>query len=333
MNPINISFVHSRQACEPVPIQEFTDTYPFGVSHTTIEHFHSSLTSETKLHELLEILTLASEYSQLPTSLKQQHDLQRLIRLQKFPTAKSEWTDPHVKANALLQAYFSRTSVSEAGDLIMDQREVILSATRLLWAMIHVIISKGWLNLAGQAIKMSQMLTQGLWVGDSVLRQLPQCSDRLISDCEEMGVESVYDFIRMDDRMRHGILEDMLDLKFVENDWFCRRYPKIEKMSLSVFSSSEVTLHLTVERNKEGRVVEGASVAANRYPKDKEERWWIILGETRTNCLLAIKRVFLQKNTDVKLQFSSPLEALKLYTVYVMSESYLGCDIEYAWTL
>lgn len=41
-----------------------------------------------------------------------------------------KWTDPHTKANALLQAHFSRTAL--AGDLAADQKTVVQQATRLL---------------------------------------------------------------------------------------------------------------------------------------------------------------------------------------------------------
>ena len=42
----------------------------------------------------------------------------------------ARWTDPHTKANALLQAHFSRSPVQ--GDLAADQRAVVLQAVRLL---------------------------------------------------------------------------------------------------------------------------------------------------------------------------------------------------------
>ena len=86
-------------------------------------------------------------------------------------------TDPHVKANALLQAYFSRHVI--AGNLALDQREVLLSSSRLLQAMVDVISSNGWLNLALAAMELTQMVTQGLWEHDSVLLHLPHFTKEL----------------------------------------------------------------------------------------------------------------------------------------------------------
>ena len=44
----------------------------------------------------------------------------------------AKWTDPHTKANALLQAHFARSNLS--ADLQADQRVVVPLATRLLQA-------------------------------------------------------------------------------------------------------------------------------------------------------------------------------------------------------
>ena len=50
-------------------------------------------------------------------------------------TEKARFTDPHVKAYALLQAHFSRTPLS--ADMAADQRTVLLKATRLLQVQPH----------------------------------------------------------------------------------------------------------------------------------------------------------------------------------------------------
>jgi pre-mRNA-splicing helicase BRR2 len=44
--------------------------------------------------------------------------------------------------------------------------------------------------------------------------------------------------------------------------------------------------------------------------------------------------VALQKRARVKLEFSAPAEAgTKDYIIYLMSDSYLGCDQEYKFTV
>ena len=89
----------------------------------------------------------------------------------------------------------------------------------------------------------------------------------------------------------------------------------------------------TLERDLEGRTEVGP-VDAPRYPKAKEEGWWLIVGDTKTNLLLAIKRVSLQRRLKAKLEFDAPADAgRKSYSLYFMCDSYLGCDQEYGFTV
>ncbi|CAN6818816.1 unnamed protein product, partial [Brassica oleracea] len=130
----------------------------YYISYTTIERFSSLLSSKTKMKGLLEIFTSASEYDMIPIRPGEEDRVRRLINHQRFSFENPNCTDPHVKANALLQAHFSRQDIIT--NLQIGQREVLLSATRLLQAMVDVISSNGWLNLALLAMEASQMVTR-----------------------------------------------------------------------------------------------------------------------------------------------------------------------------
>ncbi|KAJ4827132.1 DExH-box ATP-dependent RNA helicase DExH12 [Turnera subulata] len=331
------------EASKCVAIEDDMDLSPLNlgmiasyyyISYTTIERFSSSLTPKTKMKGLLEILASASEYAQLPIRPGEEEVLRRLINHQRFSFENPRYTDPHVKANVLLQAHFSRQSVG--GNLAMDQREVLLSGSRLLQAMVDVISSSGWLSLALLAMEVSQMLTQGMWERDSMLLQLPHFTKELAKRCQEnpgKSIETVFDLVEMEDDERRELLQ-MSDSQLLDIVRFCNRFPNID-MSYEVVdgdnvrTGEDVTLLVTLERDMEGRTEVGP-VDAARYPKAKEEGWWLVVGDTKSNQLLAIKRVSLQRKSKVKLEFAAPGEAgRKSYTLYFMCDSYLGCDQEY----
>uniref|UniRef100_A0A0D3D7Q5 Helicase ATP-binding domain-containing protein n=1 Tax=Brassica oleracea var. oleracea TaxID=109376 RepID=A0A0D3D7Q5_BRAOL len=307
----------------------------YYISYTTIERFSSLLSSKTKMKGLLEILTSASEYDMIPIRPGEEDRVRRLINHQRFSFENPNCTDPHVKANALLQAHFSRQSITT--NLEMDQREVLLSATRLLQAMVDVISSNGWLNLALLAMEASQMVTQGMWERDSMLLQLPHFTKDLAKRCQENNIETVFDLVEMEDEERQELLK-MKDTELLDIARFCNRFPNIDLTyevvgSEDVTAGKEVTLQVMLERDMEGRTEVGA-VDAPRYPKTKEEGWWLVVGDTKTNQLVAIKRVSLQKKAKVKLDFQVPSEAgEKSYALYFMCDSYLGCDQEYAFSV
>ncbi|KAL4388243.1 hypothetical protein GQ457_09G026150 [Hibiscus cannabinus] len=339
--------LNDLEASKCITIEDDMDLSPLNlgmiasyyyISYTTIERFSSSLTSKTKMKGLMEILASASEYANLPIRPGEEEVLRRLINHQRFSFDNPRYTDPHVKANALLQAHFSRQHVG--GNLSLDQREVLLYATRLLQAMVDVISSNGWLSLALLAMEVSQMVTQGMWERDSMLLQLPHFTKDLAKRCQEnpgKNIETIFDLVEMEDDERRELLQ-MSDLQLLDIAKFCNRFPNID-LSYEVIDGENVrageyvTLQVTLERDLEGKTEVGP-VDAPRYPKAKDEGWWLVVGDTKSNQLLAIKRVSLQRKAKVKLEFSAPTEvAEKTYTLYFMCDSYLGCDQEYSFTV
>ncbi|KAK2661001.1 hypothetical protein Ddye_007534 [Dipteronia dyeriana] len=335
------------EASKCITIEEDMDLSPLNlgmiasyyyIGYTTIERFSSSLTPKTKMKGLLEILASASEYAQLPIRPGEEDVVRRLINHQRFSFENPRCTDPHVKANALLQAHFSRQHVG--GNLALDQREVLLSASRLLQAMVDVISSNGWLNLALLAMEVSQMVTQGIWERDSMLLQLPHFTKELAKRCQEnpgKSIETVFDLVEMEDDERRELLQ-MPDIQLLDIARFCNRFPNID-MSYevqdveNVSAGEDITLQVTLERDLEGKTEVGP-VDSPKYPKAKEEGWWLVVGDTKSNQLLAIKRVSLQRKSRVKLEFAAPAEpGKKTYTLYFMCDSYLGCDQEYTFSV
>ncbi|CAI8601242.1 unnamed protein product [Vicia faba] len=310
----------------------------YHISYTTIERFSSSITSNTKMKGLLEVLSSALEYAYLPIRLGEEEVVCKLINHQRFSFVNPNVKDPHVKANALLQAHFSRQFVG--GGMALDQREVLLSANKLLQAMVDVISSNGWLSLALLAMEVSQMLTQGMWERDSMLLQLPHFTKELARKCKEnpgTSIETVFDLLEMEDIKRRELLS-MSDSQFLDIARFCNRFPNID-LSYEVLQNDsirigeDITVHVTLERDLEGRTEVGP-VHAPRCPKAKEEGWWLIVGDTKTNSLLAIKRVSLQRKLKAKLEFAAPADAgKKPYVLYFMCDSCMGCDQEYDFTV
>uniref|UniRef100_A0A1U7X5T2 RNA helicase n=1 Tax=Nicotiana sylvestris TaxID=4096 RepID=A0A1U7X5T2_NICSY len=277
----------------------------YYISHTAIERFSSSLTSKTKLKGLLEILASASEYERLPIRLGEEELTRRLIIHQRFSFENPKYTDPHAKANALLQAHFSRQVVG--GNLASDQQEVLLSAIRLLQAMVDVISSNKWLSLALLAMEVSQMVTRGTWERDSMLLQVPHFTNELAKKCQEnpgKSIETVLDLVEMEDDERRELLQ-MSDLQLMDVARFCNRFPNIDLTydvlnRDNVSAGDNVSVQVTLERDLEGGTEVGP-VFAPRYPTTNEEGWWLVVGGTKSDQLLAIKRITLQRKSSVKL--------------------------------
>ncbi|XP_074325952.1 DExH-box ATP-dependent RNA helicase DExH12-like [Apium graveolens] len=306
----------------------------YYVSPTTVERFNYLLTVETKLKGLLQILASAAEYEELPIRPGDEQLIQRLINHQRFSFYNPKCTDPHVKAYSLLQAHFSRKLVG--GTLAADQKKVLLSASRLLQTMIDVASTHGWLSLALLGMKVSQMVTQGMWEHDSELLQLPYFTKELAKRCQETpgrSVETVSDWEEMEDDLKQELLQSS-DAQLFRIAKFCNSFPDISLTS-NVLDSEDIkagetiSLQVTLKRNLKGRTEVGPVDAPN-YPKIKNEKWWLLVGDMESNQLYAIKMVPLQRYSKVKLDFDAPAQTgRKTYTLYFICDSYMGCDKEF----
>jgi len=243
---------------------------------------------------------------------------------------KPTYTDPHTKANVLLQAYFSRRALS--ADLHQDQQFVVEHASRLLQAMVDVISSNSWLNPALAAMELSQMVSQAVWDSDPVLKQLPHFTEERISRCKEKGVESVFELMELEDSERRELLQ-MSNKEMQEVAVACNRYPNIDmnyvvKNEDKLQAGSNVVIEVQLEREIEDDQEVGP-VYAPFYPKAKAEGWWLVFGDSKSNQLLSIKRVTLAKKTTTKLEFPAPPAGSHTFKLYFMCDSYSGCDQEY----
>merc|ERR1712146_672769 len=93
------------------------------------------------------------------------------------------------------------------------------------------------------------------------------------------------------------------------------------------------SVSVVAELERDGGEAPGP-VKAPYYPKKKTEGWWLVIGDPKANSLVSIKRIQLQVRSKVKLDFAAPEQPGEYnYTLYFMSDSYLGCDQEYEFTM
>eukprot|EP00004_Rigifila_ramosa_P013501 TRINITY_DN2991_c0_g1_i2.p1 TRINITY_DN2991_c0_g1~~TRINITY_DN2991_c0_g1_i2.p1 ORF type:complete len:1464 (+),score=450.91 TRINITY_DN2991_c0_g1_i2:2178-6569(+) len=306
----------------------------YYIGYTTIEVFHSSVTSTTKLRGLIDILSSASEFDALPIRKGEEVALMQLARNLPLKLEKPKYSDPHTKANILLQTHFSRIKLSD--DLVTDQAFVVTHMTRLVQAMVDVLSSNGWLLPALATMELTQMTTQALWNRDSVLKQLPYFSDAIIERLKQNDVNTVFELMELEDEQRSSLLG--LTPKQLQNvARFCNRYPSIDLTfaldATTVASGDTVGVTINLQRDFDG--ADPGKVIAPYFPKEKEEGWWLVIGERdkKKNTLASIKRVSLLKKAKVRLEFTAPAAGDYQYLIFFMCDSYLGCDQEYEFDL
>ncbi|CAK8692210.1 U5 small nuclear ribonucleoprotein 200 kDa helicase-like [Clavelina lepadiformis] len=299
----------------------------YYINYTTIELFSMSLNAKTKIRGLIEIISNAAEYESIPIRRHEDNTLKQLLPKVQYKPQNIRYTDPHIKTNLLLQAHLSRLQLP--AELQSDTEQILGKAVRLIQACVDVLSSNGWLSPALAAMELAQMVTQAMWSRDSYLKQLPHFGSDLIKKCSDKEIESVFDILEMEDNDREDLLQ-MSEAQMADVARFCNRYPNIE-LSYDVqdpenlHAGSPVVVLVTLEREDE---VAGP-VIAPFFPQKREEGWWVVVGDPKTNSLISIKRLTLQQKAKVKLDFIPPSAGSHSYTLYFMSDAYMGCDQEY----
>jgi pre-mRNA-splicing helicase BRR2 len=330
------------EASKCIAVEEETELVPLNlgmiasyyyVTYTTMELFAASLTAKTKLKGVLEILCAATEFASLPLRPGEEEAVRRLLAHSPLTLESAKPSEPAAKANALLQAHFSRRPVG--GDLALDQRAVLLSASRLLHAIVDVISSSGWLAPALAAMELSQMVAQALWNKDPQLLQLPHLGREAAARAQAAGIESVFDVLEADEAARASLLAGLSEAQVEDVARACNRYPSIAVLftppAEAVAAGAPVQLVVQLEREAEGEL--GAPVTP-RYPKAQEEAWWLVVGSPKKGTLAAIKRVALNRKAKVKLEFAAPAgEGPHDLALYFMCSSYLGADQQFDFSL
>ena len=184
---------------------------------------------------------------------------------------------------------------------------------------------------------LSQMIIQAMWVSQSPLLQLPHFNSDIVRNCQKHKIEDLADLMNMEDEDRNQLLEmNLSQLKEIANT--CNRYPSIE-MSVTVSNSAgeefKNKIELANEENFEIRVNLSRDYDSNvltpvpslYYPNIKEEGWWLIVGESKSNILKTIKRFTFVK--DFKMNFNLPAPEKSgnhSYNISLLCDSWVGCD-------
>lgn len=143
----------------------------------------------------------------------------------------------------------------------------------------------------------------------------------------------MFDVMELEDDDRNRLLQ-LTDAQMADVAKFCNRYPNID-MSYEVQDKDKLrsggTVNVIVQLEREDEVT--GPVVAPFFPQKREEGWWVVIGDPKTNSLLFIERLTLQQKAKVKLDFVAPAPGQHSYTLYFMSDAYLGCDQEYKFTI
>lgn len=291
------------------------------------------LSNRTRIRAMMDVVAAASEFAALPVRRDDEAVLRRIYAQVPIKVDSEDYDSPHFKAHVLLQAHLSRIALSP--EMRRDQQEVLRGVLSIVFAGVDVLASEGHLN-AIQMMELLQMVVQGVWNNrDAPLKQIPHFTDAMLARCRKHEVETVYDIMALEDDVRDEILqldedneEDAAKLNAIAE--FVNKYPnvdiKYELDATPAVVNEPKAIVITLERDEEA---EDLAVESARYAFAKQESWWVVIGDSETRQLYAIKKATIAQETqDVAMEFSVPTAGTHNLTAWCMCDSYIDADKE-----
>ncbi|KAI9298963.1 Sec63-domain-containing protein [Neoconidiobolus thromboides FSU 785] len=299
----------------------------YNIRYDTLDLISRSLTADTKLKGLLEIISAASEFSDIPMRHQENIVLSKLYTQLPVKLINPDMRKISTKVHLLLQAHFCRTQLPP--DMTSDQISILRKIIPLLQATVDVTSSSGWLNPALAAMELAQMSVQAQWDRDSALKQIPYFNNERIELAKKLQVETVFDLMEMDNE-REEILKGLTTSQINKVALFCNKYPSIKVEYQFITSPDEMIsneyskLQVLLEREEE---VNDTSVIANYFPMKKDEAYWLVLGDPKYKQLLGIKRFTMgnQLKLILNVLIPPPIGKREL-ELYLIPDCYIGSD-------
>ncbi|XP_058725537.1 DExH-box ATP-dependent RNA helicase DExH12-like [Vicia villosa] len=301
-----------------------SDTY---LSCKTIVVFSRMLTQESDVWRLLEILCSAYEYKALLPNRRVLIDDKKIKDLfsDQIFAENANFNDPHVRANALLQTYFSRIKALSS-NLIEDRKEVVLLLDKLLVGLIEVASKRGWVSLMKRATNIRAMTVHAIWHNDDSFLQLPYFTRKMVTKCRENNILSFSDLCNSETQyicelLRLRTFQWLEITRLIKGNQLPLNY-SVKVDGIIVGGKRTVDVELSTKRSGDE-----IFISSPFYPGKKREKWWVFV-EDAQNQLLTYRLVSpwaYKGDLAITLRFTVPVQPeTTWYNITFISDSMKG---------
>ncbi|CAL9109847.1 unnamed protein product [Musa acuminata var. zebrina] len=317
----------NENSVEPLMLGSIASQY--YLSYMTVSMFGSNIGPSTSLEVFLHILSAASEFDELPVRHNEENINKTLAEKVPHMVDEHHLDDPHVKANLLFQAHFSRIELPVT-DYVTDLKSVLDQSIRIIQAMIDICANSGWLSSTMTCMHLLQMVMQGLWFGkDSSLWMLPCMNEDILNHLNNIGILSLQDLLELPKAKFQQMLQRYPASELYQDmQYFPRVRVKLKLHTGDDNTSKSAVLNIRLEKaNSKHSTVRAF---APRYPKVKDEAWWLVLGNATTSELYALKRISFSDQMVTRMALPPTVTNLQDTKLFLVSDCYLGFEQEYS---
>ncbi|XVF54413.1 hypothetical protein PTKIN_Ptkin05aG0178400 [Pterospermum kingtungense] len=316
----------TEDSVEPMMLGTIASQY--YLSYMTVSMFGSNIGPDTSLEVFLHILSGASEYDELPVRHNEENYNEALSKRVRYMVDQNRLDDPHVKANLLFQAHFSQLDLP-ISDYVTDLKSVLDQSIRIIQAMIDICANSGWLTSSMACMHLLQMVMQGLWFDqDSALWMLPCMNNELADSLRKRGISTVQQLLDLPKPTLQTMIGNFPASKLYQD---LQRFPciqmKLKLLKKGKESEKSLQLNIRLEKTNSSR---NARAFVPRFPKLKDEAWWLILANTSSSKLYALKRVSFSDRLVTHMELPSDVTTFQGMKLIIVSDCYLGFEQEHS---
>jgi translocation protein SEC63 len=322
----------------------YSDSSKYGekdVMYDTYSWYHHSFTEHTTVKSLPEILAGSAEFRKrmMPTDMNDKQAIAQLTTQVRSYMMKPKYNHAVcVKGNVLLHTHLLRKTSLLNKQHQDDLKYLLQMSTALIDAMISVCKHQDALSTALTCIEFGQYMTQGLWVKDSPLLQLPHFTTEEAKHCKTKAgtmIKSIKEYKEVPDEQKKGMVN------FTESQRqdvlkFLNIYPDITVTTKvyvdddeddTIYEGDLCTVQVTIVRNNLADGEKAGLVHAPFFPFPKQEAFWIILGQIPQGKIISIDKVANpNKKVIHNIKFLAPPMAKYEFDLLIKSNAYYGMD-------
>ncbi|SMR47532.1 unnamed protein product [Zymoseptoria tritici ST99CH_3D1] len=331
--------IHSNGDVDPTPLGKIMSYY--YLAHKTIRALTLHATPKSTFEDVLSWMCRATEYDELP--VRHNEDLINAELSNNLPLKADKFDlpmwDPHVKAQLLLQAHFSRIDLP-ISDYVGDQNSVLDQAIRIIQASIDVLTEMGYLESCKMMITLLQCVKSARWPDDGPLAIFPSVESEKEKRRLENPKTTLNTLVEVTNAPRAAVEEALRQIG-VPNPAHARVFKALSQLpQLRVHCADVNPTGLVVNLNRLNPSQDrDHRIYAPRYPKPQTEGYFVLVSDTATGEIVGLKRVGWSspQNSGGRAGGSArtsaratiklpPADKERTLKVEVLSDSYIGME-------
>jgi activating signal cointegrator complex subunit 3 len=299
----------------------------YYMNYRSAAEFNKRVTEKSDHKHLLQLVSEAREFEELPVRHNEDKLNKSLSENVPLGSFSSDFESPHVKTYLLLQAHLSRVKLPIA-DYLTDLKTILDQTIRVIQSFIDITAEKGYLDAVLNMMNLMQMIMQGQWHSDNALLMLPYMDANNVESLKRQGTKYLPQLMDMNREKGIALVTKSCGLRpyQAEQLWkVVETMPIVDVIIGKEFKREEgaLIIPIVLKDHRKG----SPKPYTPRFPKPKDEGWWVIIGDLAKQELMAMRRVKIKRESKIELIVPDTKDTT--LTVFLLSDCYLGIDQQY----